>query len=103
MPTAPLKHMEIAPYYWYDGKMSRREDVTVDPFAHALHYGSGVFEGIRSYATSRGPGIFRLRDHIERLFASAATYALEIRQSVEQICRATIETVHASGHAGTYI
>lgn len=89
--------------YWYDGRLVGQDEIVIDPFAHALHYGSGVFEGIRSYATARGPGIFRLREHIERLFASAAVYGLDIRRSVDDICRATAETVRASGHAGTYI
>jgi branched-chain amino acid aminotransferase len=89
--------------YWYDGRLVGQDQILIDPFAHALHYGSGVFEGIRSYATARGPGIFRLRDHIERLFASAAEYGLEMKQSVDDICRATAETVRASGRAATYI
>lgn len=89
--------------YWYDGRLVGQADIVIDPFAHALHYGSGVFEGIRSYETTRGPGIFRLREHIERLFASAAEYGLELTQSVDEICRATVEAVRASGHAATYI
>ena len=89
--------------YWYDGRLVDQGEIVIDPFAHALHYGSGVFEGIRSYETKRGPGIFRLREHIERLFASAAEYGLDVRDSVEGICNATIETVRASGHPSTYI
>jgi branched-chain amino acid aminotransferase len=89
--------------YWYDGRLVDQNEIVIDPFAHALHYGSGVFEGIRSYETARGPGIFRLREHIERLFESAAEYGLEIPQSVDDICRATAETVKASGHKATYI
>lgn len=89
--------------YWYDGRLVTPHEIVIDPFAHALHYGSGVFEGIRSYETPRGPGIFRLREHIERLFSSAAEYGLELKQSVDEICRATVDTVRASGHAATYI
>ena len=89
--------------YWYDGRIVAQKDIVIDPFAHALHYGSGVFEGIRSYRTSRGAGIFRLREHIERLFASAAEYALGIPYSVDDVCKATVETVRASRHVETYI
>ena len=89
--------------YWYDGRIVPQRDIAIDPYAHALHYGSGVFEGIRSYETPRGPGIFRLREHVERLFASAAEYGLQIPQSVDDICRATVDTVRASGHRSTYI
>ena len=89
--------------YWYDGRLVAQNDIVIDPFAHALHYGSGVFEGIRSYETARGAGIFRLREHIERLFASAAEYGLAIPHSVDDVCRASVETVRASGHAATYV
>jgi branched-chain amino acid aminotransferase len=89
--------------YWYDGRLVSQDDIVIDPFAHALHYGSGVFEGIRSYETARGAGIFRLREHVERLFASAAEYGLRIPQSIDEICAAIVETVRASGHAATYI
>jgi len=103
MPTAPLKHMEIAPYYWYDGKMSRREDVTVDPFAHALHYGSGVFEGIRAYATPRGPAIFRLREHMDRFLRSAAVYSLDVGYRLDELCDAIVKTLAANELESAYI
>lgn len=89
--------------YWYDGRVVSQGEIVIDPFTHALHYGSGVFEGIRSYKTARGPGVFRLREHIERLFASAAEYELAIPYSVDELCRATLEAVRTSGHVETYI
>lgn len=89
--------------YWYDGRIVAQKDIVIDPFTHALHYGSGVFEGIRSYQTQRGAGVFRLREHVERLFASAAEYGLAIPYSVDDVCRATLETVRASNHVETYI
>ena len=89
--------------YWYDGRLVDQSAIVIDPFAHALHYGSGVFEGIRSYETPRGPGVFRLREHVERLLESAAAYGLDVPQSVDELCRATVETVRASGHESTYI
>lgn len=93
MPSAPLEHMQIAPYYWFDGEISLRENVSVDPFAHGLHYGTGVFEGIRAYHTQRGPGIFRLRDHIERFERSAATYGLKLAWDVPTLSAAIVETL----------
>jgi branched-chain amino acid aminotransferase len=103
MPTVPLEHMQIAPYYWFDGEISLRENVTVDPFAHGLHYGTGVFEGIRAYATSRGPAIFRLRDHMERFARSAAVYDLTIRWDVETMCDAVVETLLRNELESAYI
>ena len=104
--TSPLASPPIestTTTYWYDGRIVEQDEIVIDPFAHALHYGSGVFEGIRSYETSRGAGVFRLREHIVRLFESAAEYGLQIPQSVDEICRATVDAVKASGHKATYI
>ena len=61
---------------WYNGKMVAWKDATVHVLAHALHYGSTVFEGVRCYATTKGPIIFRLTDHTKRLFDSAKIYRL---------------------------
>jgi branched-chain amino acid aminotransferase len=102
-PLAPPSIESTDTTYWYDGRLVAQDEIVIDPYTHALHYGSGVFEGIRSYKTARGPGIFRLREHIERLFASAAEYGLQLTRPVDDICNATIETVRASGHAETYI
>ena len=102
MPAA-LKHMEIAPYYWFDGKLSRREEVSIDPFAHALHYGSGVFEGIRAYATPRGPGIFRLREHMQRLINSARIYRMELPFSVDEFSSVACELVRLNKMGACYV
>ncbi len=103
MPTVPLEHMQIAPYYWFDGAIALRETVSVDPFAHGLHYGTGVFEGIRAYATPRGPGIFRLREHMERFARSAATYQLKLAWSVPALCAAIVETLRRNELESAYI
>jgi branched-chain amino acid aminotransferase len=100
---AELEHMEIAPYYWFDGALSQRETVSVDPFAHGLHYGSGVFEGIRSYATPHGTGIFRLREHMERFLHSAAVYSLNIRYSLDELCEVVVATMRANQLKSAYI
>ncbi len=101
--SAPLQHMEIAPFYWFDGELRPKDEVTVHPFAHALHYGSGVFEGIRAYATPRGPAIFRLREHMERFLRSAAVYSLAVPYDVATLCDATIETVRRNEVESAYI
>lgn len=103
MPKTPLAHMEIAPYYWFDGAISLRENVSVDPFAHGLHYGTGVFEGIRAYATPRGPAIFRLREHMERFEQSAAVYKLKIAWDVDTLCHAVSETLVRNELDSAYI
>lgn len=101
--SVQLKHMEIAPYYWFDGVISKREAIAVDPFAHGLHYGTGVFEGIRAYATARGPGIFRLRDHMERFAHSAQVYSLVLKWDVASLCDAIVETLLRNELESAYI
>jgi branched-chain amino acid aminotransferase len=101
--AAQLEHMQIAPYYWFDGEILAREKVTVDPFAHGLHYGSGVFEGIRAYATHRGAAVFRLREHMERFAASAAVYGLELGATTQELCDAVLDTLIANDIEAAYI
>jgi branched-chain amino acid aminotransferase len=103
MPSVPLQHMDIAPFYWFDGTISPKDEVTVDPFAHGLHYGTGVFEGIRAYATPKGPAIFRLRDHMERFERSAAVYSLDLKWDVATLCDAVVETLVKNELQSAYI
>ncbi len=72
-------------FIWFNGKLVPWERATVHVLAHALHYGSSVFEGVRAYATPRGVAIFRLKDHTRRLFDSAKIYRLQIPFTPEQI------------------
>src|SRR5918912_717987 len=69
---------------WMDGRLVDWDDARVHVLTHALHYGTGVFEGIRAYRTKRGPAVFRLPDHIRRLFRSAAVYHMEIPYSPDE-------------------
>jgi branched-chain amino acid aminotransferase len=103
MPSVPLQHMDIAPFYWFDGTISPKEEVSVDPFAHGLHYGTGVFEGIRAYDTPKGPAIFRLREHMERFERSAAVYSLDLKWSVGELCDAVVETLVRNDLQSAYI
>src|SRR3954454_1901621 len=79
MPINAAKHI------WYNGKLVPWESATVHVLAHALHYGSTVFEGVRSYGTAQGPIIFRLSDHTRRLFDSAKIYRIDIPYSPAEI------------------
>jgi len=72
-----------------DGELVDWADATVHVLTHTMHYGSGVFEGIRAYPTPRGVAVFRLRDHIERLFASARIFLIDIPFTVEEVVEAT--------------
>lgn len=88
---------------WFNGRLVPTASATVSVMAHALHYGSAVFEGIRAYDTPSGPRIFALRDHIKRLFDSARIYRLEIPYSAAQLRRACGEVVRAGGHRSAYV
>jgi len=86
-----------------DGKLLDWEDATVHVLTHALHYGSGVFEGVRAYETKRGAAVFRLPDHIKRLFRSAHVYQMAIPFSQEEIVQAVKDTVRENGMKSCYI
>jgi branched-chain amino acid aminotransferase len=88
---------------WMDGKLVDWDDARIHVLTHTLHYGCGVFEGIRAYATSRGPAVFRLGDHIARLFDSAKIFFIDIPYSMAELVEATKETVRVNGLASCYI
>jgi len=88
---------------WMDGRLVDFADARVHVLNHTLHYGVGVFEGIRAYETVRGPAIFRLREHVARLIASAKVYHMEIPYSAAQIEQAILETQAANHVLPAYI
>ncbi len=88
---------------WMDGRMVDFADARVHVLGHTLHYGVGVFEGIRGYSTSHGPAIFRLKEHVDRLVASARIYHMPIPYSPAEIARAIIETQAANDILPSYI
>ncbi|MEK7798489.1 MAG: branched-chain amino acid transaminase [Acidobacteriota bacterium] len=92
-----------APWVWVNGGFVRSEDLRAHYLSHALHYGSGVFEGIRCYETPSGPAVFRLRDHMERLLASAKVYGLVVGCGAADLCAAALETVRRNGVTNGYI
>lgn len=88
---------------WMDGELVAWEDAKVHILTHSLHYGSGVFEGIRAYTTSRGAAVFRLTDHIKRLFDSAKVYLIDIPYSVDDLVEAVKDTVRVNNLDACYI
>lgn len=90
-------------FIWMNGKFVPWDEAKIHVLSHALHYGSGVFEGIRAYENDKGTFIFRLKDHIIRLFESAKIYLMEIPYSVEEICEATKELLRKNEMKAGYI
>ncbi|MFZ0634244.1 MAG: branched-chain amino acid transaminase [Candidatus Acidiferrales bacterium] len=94
---------EQARWVWMNGSIVPWDQATFHVSSHALHYGSGVFEGIRCYDTVRGPAIFRLPEHLERLFNSAKFYDLKIPYTIEQLDAAICEVVRRNQFRGCYV
>src|SRR5215217_2502562 len=91
-------------FIWMNGDLIEYEKATVHILSPALHYGAGVFEGIRAYQTERGAAIFRLREHVERLLDSAEILGFRnLPYTVEGICQAIKETVKVNGFVECYI
>ena len=86
-----------------NGEFVAWEDAKVHVLTHALHYGTGVFEGVRAYDTDRGPAIFRHDDHLDRLEASAKLYYMDLPFSKEQLRTATHELIGRNGFRSCYI
>src|SRR3546814_10929051 len=96
MPITPTEKI------WMNGELVPWDDARIHVLTHSLHYGMGVFEGIRAYETDQGPGIFRLTDHIERLFRSAHILQMEIPYTVDELVQATKDPVSAYGLPSCY-
>jgi branched-chain amino acid aminotransferase len=86
-----------------DGELVDWEDAKIHVLTHALHYGTGVFEGVRAYETSSGTAVFRLDDHVRRLFRSAQLYQIEVPFSPEAVADGVRDVVRANGLASCYI
>jgi len=95
--------MDTADLIWQNGEFVPWEDAKVHVLTHGLHYGTGVFEGIRCYETERGPAIFRHGDHLTRLEKSAELYYLPLPYSPAELAEATRELIHRNGLASCYI
>jgi len=88
---------------WFNGELMPWKNATVHVMSHALHYGSSVFEGIRAYNTHKGTCIFRLKEHIERLFDSAKIYRMDIPYTVEEVMQACKDSVKENKLDAAYL
>ena len=79
MPTAPTEKI------WMNGELVAWEDAKIHVLTHSLHYGMGVFEGVRAYETKRGPAVFRLTDHMQRLHNSARIMLMDLPYTVDEL------------------
>ena len=95
--------MEKAEYIWQSGKFVPWDEAQVHVLSHGLHYGTGVFEGVRCYDGEQGPAIFRHKDHLKRLDESAKLYYLDLPFTQEEIGEATRELVRKNGLRDCYI
>jgi branched-chain amino acid aminotransferase len=94
---------EKTKWIWMNGEFVLWHEATFHVSAHALHYGSGVFEGVRCYETVEGPAVFRLDEHLSRLYASAAVYGIEIPVKPEELAQATRELITRNAFTSCYI
>jgi branched-chain amino acid aminotransferase len=97
MPIQPVDKV------WMNGELVDWDKATVHVLTHALHYGTGVFEGIRCYETTRGPAVFRLRDHLRRMERSAKVFLMDLPYSVDELYEATFDLIRANGLRSCYV
>ncbi len=98
-----VKTPTIVSEVWHNGEFIKWDDARIHVMSHVIHYGSSVFEGIRCYKTKRGPAVFRLREHMQRLVNSAKIYRMEHEWTVEQFTDATVELIARSSIEQCYI
>ena len=97
MPIEPVAKL------WMNGELVDWDEANVHVLTHAMHYGSGVFEGVRCYETPRGPAVFRLHDHYRRMERSGRIFQMEIPFSVDELVQATFDTIQANGLKECYV
>ena len=90
-------------FIWQDGKLVPWREATTHVLTHSLHYGMGVFEGVRAYKTESGTAIFRLKEHTERLFRSAHIFQMQMPHSIEEINEAQKEVIRANNLESGYL
>ena len=95
--------MQTTEKIWMNGNFVAWDEARVHVLTHALHYGTGVFEGIRAYSTPKGTGVFRLTAHLERLRRSASLYEMELGYSVSEMAAAVHETIGVNGVDSCYV
>ena len=103
MSNKDVSTLKVANTVWKNGEFIDWNDARVHVMTHALHYGSSVFEGIRAYSTKRGPAVFRLTEHMQRLLNSAKIYRMDTDLTVEGLIQATVELIRQSGLDQCYL
>jgi branched-chain amino acid aminotransferase len=88
---------------WHNGKFIHWDDAKIHVLSHVIHYGSGVFEGIRCYESAQGPAVFRLKEHMQRLINSGKIYRMDVPFSLDELCQAALELVRANKMSACYI
>src|SRR5690349_6151173 len=88
---------------WHNGKFIAWDEARIHVLSHVVSYGSSVFEGIRCYETAAGPAIFRLRDHLRRMFDSAKIYRIDIPFTLDEVGEACVELVSVNSLRSCYI
>lgn len=101
--SARPKGQTLARFVWYNGQLREAEKQNVHYYSNALHYGSAVFEGIRCYPTTKGPVLFRLREHLERLVSSGRIYGMKIPYDTTALAQACIELTRQNGIQDGYL
>ena len=89
--------IQTTPKIWMNGELVDWDKAQIHILTHSLHYGTGVFEGIRAYPTAQGPAVFRLTEHMVRMHNSAKIVGMEIPYSVEELVEAVKVTVRSTG------
>ena len=95
--------MQPSNVIWLDGELVPWEEAKVHVLSHALHYGSGVFEGIRAYATDDGPAVFRLREHMDRLVRGCKAYGIALEHTSDELSEIALEVMRANDLPAAYI
>ena len=88
---------------WFNGEWVAWDEAKIHVLSHVVHYGSSVFEGIRCYETKKGPAVFRLEDHVRRLFDSAKIYRMEIPYTPDELSQSIVDTIRVNDLKACYI
>ena len=88
---------------WFDGKLVPFNEANINVMSHCIHYGSGVFEGIKCYDTPDGPAVFRLKEHMERLHTSSEAFKMKVPFTVDELCDGTLELIESNNVTNCYL
>src|SRR5471032_1142473 len=98
-----MAKLQATDFIWRDGEFVLFKDATIHVLAHSMQFGSSAFEGIRCYGTPRGPAIFRLEDHLQRLLNSCKIYRMDVPYTVDELVEFNCELVERNGIEACYL